>query len=366
MRVLLCPDSFKGCLDALAVAHAMREGVSRAGSHDAVECPVSDGGEGFTQAIASAAGAELRTLSVTGSHGRSVGVPWCAVDGEAVFTVADIVHLGFVAPGERDPGALTTRGIGEMLLAMARGGAERITVGLGGSGTVDGGVGVALALGFTFQDENGEAFEPVGNTLGRIARIEPPKAHPLAGVSVTVANDVDNPLTGEPGAARVFGPQKGATAEQVEQLDDGLANLQRVCSQQNDHPGDGAAGGLGFGLRVFAGARLTPGSEVVIDAVKLREKMAGADLVITGEGRLDMQSVAGKIAWAVGRLAEELGVPCVCVAGSFGEGWAEAGRVFSRCVRATPEGVDAEAGMRGAESLIAEAVAGLPELSGGR
>ena len=372
MRVLLCPDSFKGCMNAPGVAHAMRRGVLRAGGHDVTTLPVSDGGEGFTQAIAQSTDERTRCQPVTASHGAPTNAPWAGytLNGARVgaFTVADIVGHGFVPKDTRDPGALTTRGIGEMLLALRDAGVERIIVGLGGSGTVDGGVGLASSLGFCFLDARGEPVEPVGNRLVDIARVERSSEETIEGVRITAAHDVNNPLTGPDGAARVFGPQKGATREQVEQLDAGLANLHRLCINAGlcdgkDHEGDGAAGGLGFGLRVFAGATLTPGSDVIIETLDLRRRLSEADLVITGEGRLDGQSASGKIAWAVGRLAKDAGVPCVCVAGSLGDGWDEASDVFSRVVSSTPEGMDESEGIERAEELIAEAVCSLPELA---
>jgi len=374
MRVLICPDSFKGCLDARHVANALRQGVLRCGAHEIDECPISDGGEGFTQAIAHARSAQLRTTTATASHSRPVEIPWCAFDRTGLFTVADIVGLALVPETDRpphDPGTLTTQGIGSTLIALKDAGCERIVVGLGGSGTIDGGIGIAHALGFRFFDAHNKPLEPIGNNLERITRVEPPGEHPLQSTEVIAANDVTNPLTGPNGAARVFGPQKGATPEQIERLDAGLANLARVCAEKGladgaNHPGDGAAGGLGFGLRVFARATLTPGTQVVIEATGLRERISAADLVITGEGQLDSQSTSGKAAWAIGTLAHQLATPCVCIAGTLGDGWESAARAFTRVARATPEGMNPAEGIANAEKLIEDAVFGLPELADGR
>lgn len=383
MRVLLCPDSFKGCLDAPAVARAMREGVSRAGAHKIDECPVSDGGEGFTQAIASALDAPLKAEVTIDALHNAFDAPYVLYGKEfkrnALFTVADIVGPSRVPRLRRNPAKLRTAGIGMMIRSLAEpegilvlDRAVRLIIGLGGSCTVDGGVDMAYILGWEFLDKRGELclgdWDRKLSKIVSIRRVNTPR--PLEWMKVVAAHDVMNPLTGPNGTARVFGPQKGATPGQVERLDKGLAHLRRVCIEEGltdeaDHPGDGAAGGLGFGLRVFAGARLTPGARVVIDATGLRDRIAGADLVITGEGRLDHQSASGKIAWAVGSLAGELGVPCVCVAGSFGDGWEGASEVFARSVRATPEGMGLEEGVRRAGELIAEAVSGLPELSPG-
>jgi len=323
MRILLCPDSYKGCLSAKRVAAAMRRGLTRAGAHAIDECPISDGGEGFTHGIAHALGAQTESIRATASNDQQIDIPWCSSVQDGVrtgfFTVADVVGLNFVPAAKRDPGALTTRGVGEVLIALRDAGCERIVVGLGGSGTVDGGVGMAAALGFRLLDAQGKPVKPIGNNLHTIARIEPPNAHPLGGLDIIAARDVNNPLTGDRGAARVFGPQKGATPDQVTALDAGLTNLAAKCAQAGilddaNLPGGGvlgggSAGGLGFGLVAFADARLVPGAEVVIDALDLRKRIPEFDLVITGEGRLDGQSRSGKAAWAIGMLAQELGVP---------------------------------------------------------
>lgn len=381
MRVLICPDKFKDCLSAPDVATAMRRGVSRAGDPEITTLPVSDGGEGFTQAIAHANDATIETLRTFSATTSVIDAPYCLFEDNGVrtaaFTVADIIGREHVPRLRRNPAKLRTDGVGMMLRQLADEEfapegrpPARVLVGLGGSTTVDGGVGMGYVQGWRILDRHGrQVLTDFDRTLARIETIEHVDGdHPLKNVDVLAVHDVDNPLTGPNGAARVFGPQKGATKGQVERLDAGLANLHQRCidaglCHEKDHPGDGSAGGLGFGLRVFANAALTPGAAFMIDALNLRERIGNADLVVTGEGRLDAQSMSGKAAWAIGRLASELGVPCVCVAGSLGEGWEAASEAFTRTVAATPEGTDESEGIARAEELIGEAVFALPELS---
>ena len=386
MRVLICPDSFKGCLDAESAAHTMRRGVLRSGAHEIDECPMSDGGEGFTQAIARANGVELQTHPALSAAETTVDAPYCVFETPqgmtAAFTVADIVGLSMLDPKLRNPVILTALGVGAFMRCLIEVQSRehdcslaRILIGLGGSGTIEGGIGISTMTGWRMRYKrprwmNWNSWHR-DKLLLNIRSIEPSPHDSFPDIEVVAAHDVTNPLTGPNGAARVFGPQKGATPRQVERLDAGLANLHRVCIEAGltdgtDHPGDGAAGGLGFGLRVFAGATLTPGAQVVIEATNLRERIMDADLVITGEGMLDSQSTSGKAAWAIGTLAKELGTPCVCLAGSFGDGWKDAADAFTRAIRATPEGMDPSEGIANAEKLIEEAASGLPELSPGR
>ncbi|NJO67517.1 MAG: glycerate kinase, partial [Rhodospirillales bacterium] len=270
--------------------------------------------------------------------------------------------LALVPPDQRDPTRTTTVGVGELIAAALDLDVARIGVGIGGSATTDGGIGMASALGVRFLDEAGAEVRPVGGDLGRIRRIDAAGLdRRLESVRIEAVCDVDNPLCGPTGAAAVYGPQKGATAGQVNLLDDGLANLADIIERDlgvtcRDLPGAGAAGGLGAGLHAFLGAELKRGVDLVLDLVGLNEKLSGADLVLTGEGQIDFQTAFGKAPAGVGEMAKAHGIPCVAIAGSIGEqlgGLSEAGidAVFSLCSRP----MTLEDALRDAAPLLAAA-----------
>ena len=318
MRVCVAPDSFKGSLSAPAAAGAMARGVLSAGARACVrveldEAPVADGGEGTVEAFTAAAGesADRRESVVTGPTGRRVRAGWVVLReagehdrraaGSAVVETASAAGIGLLSEHERDPTRTTTRGLGELIAEAARSGVGRVVVGLGSSGTTDGGIGVGAALGWRFLDAAGAEVEPTGGGLMRIARVVPPTGG-LVGerVRVEAMCDVENPLLGERGSAAVFGPQKGASAGQVRELERGLRNLVERCRAAGvrvdpEEAGAGSAGGLGFGLRAFAGAVLRPGFAVVAEAVGLAERVGRADVVLTGEGRVDETTLGGKV-----------------------------------------------------------------------
>ncbi|WP_337173879.1 glycerate kinase [Paludisphaera sp.] len=332
MRVVIAPDKFKGSLSAPQVVEAVARGVRAADpSTEIIGVPMADGGEGLVDAITAARdGGEMRRVRVTGPLGDPVHARFALFeDGTAVAEMASASGLVLVPEDRRNPGATTTRGVGELLLAMAEAGARRIVLGIGGSATNDGGAGMAQALGYHLVDSDWRDIPPGGFGLEYLDRVEPPTGVPGSvarkGVQVAVACDVTNPLCGPTGASAVYGPQKGATPEMVERLDRGLRRLADVIARDlgvdiAEVPGAGAAGGLGGGLMAFANGRLKPGIDLVIHAVKLRDKLEGADLCITGEGSLDAQSAYGKTAVGVARLARSLGVPTFALVGSIGDG----------------------------------------------
>jgi glycerate kinase len=333
MKVTIAPDSLKESLGSPAAAAAIARGVRTVlPAAELVLVPVADGGEGTMQAIVEATGGAVQRARVPDPLGRMFEAEWglCGDGRTAVIEMARASGLELLRPEERDPMRATTSGTGGLIASALDAGARKLIVGIGGSATVDGGTGMAEALGVRFLRSDGTPIQGCcGGTLSEIADIDMAGLDPrIAATDLVVACDVTNPLTGQDGAARTYGPQKGADAAQVEELESGLASLadaMRRCLRQDleDMPGAGAAGGLGAGLVAFLGARLQSGVETVMEAARLREKMQGSDLVITAEGRLDWQSAFGKATAGVAGAASELGIPVVALAGTLGEGFAE-------------------------------------------
>ncbi len=319
-RVLVAPTAFKGTLGPAAVGRAMAEGVRRAWPEaEADLCPLSDGGTGLLDALDELEGGRFEELSVRGPLGRRTvaRVLWT---GPARVTIesAEAVGHHLVPAARRDPRVATTRGLGE-LLADVRERADRIALGLGGSATVDGGTGMARALGWGFEDADGGALPEGGAELARLARIRRPADR--WAVPVRALCDVDNPLLGPTGAARVYGPQKGAGPADVEVLEAGLARLAERIERDLGievaaRPGAGAAGGLGAGARAFLGAELVSGAAWMMERARLSERIVGADAVLTGEGRYDPQSGMGKLPGRVLEAAGRAGRPTILVCGA--------------------------------------------------
>ncbi|GGU39872.1 glycerate kinase [Nocardioides albus] len=331
MRVVIAPDSFKGSCDSPAAAAAIAAGWRRgAPGWETVCLPVADGGEGTLHALVGSLGGRIVQHTVTGPHGQPVSAELGLIPAEqpggrvtGVVEMASASGLHLVDPTPTSAAAATSYGTGELIKAALDAGAERILLTLGGSATTDGGVGMAQALGVRFATASGAENASGGVGLHDIVAVDLAGVHPgLARCEVIAACDVDSPLHGPRGAAYVFGPQKGADEATVRMLDDGLRRLGEVCGALADPaaPGAGAAGGLGFASLAFLGAELRSGFDLVADAVGLASAIAGADLVITGEGRLDTQSLGGKTPVGVMRLAQEHGVPVVVIAGDVSQG----------------------------------------------
>ena len=330
MKLVIAPDSFKESMSAervaLAIAAGWREVFAEA---DIRLCPMADGGEGTVEAVLSATGGERREQQVRGPLGTPVTAHWGWLPDErqAVIEMAAASGLHWVAAEQRDARITTTYGTGELVLAALDAGARRIILGIGGSATNDGGAGLLEALGARLLNEEGQPIGRGGAALTDLQRIELAGLDTrLAATEIIIAADVDNPLCGPHGASHVFGPQKGASADQVEQLDHALSHFADVMAaalgqDYRDVPGVGAAGGLGFAARAVLGARFRPGIELVAELSGLAEAVQGADLVITGEGRLDGQSLHGKTPVGVARIARAAGVPVIALAGSLGEGY---------------------------------------------
>jgi glycerate kinase len=313
MRVLVAPDSFGGTLSAVEAADAIAAGFRVVRPDVEVQtAPLSDGGPGFVDVLATAIPGERRTQTVRGPLGALVTATVLVADGTAYVEAAQSAGLHLVDADRRDPRRATSYGVGQMV-ALATAGVQRVVIGLGGTATNDGGAGLWAALGA----QPDTLLSSGGAALAGLTEVLPP--HPIA-ASLVAATDVDNPLLGPNGASAVYGPQKGADRETVLDLDDALrrwADVVEACISQpglRDRPGAGAAGGLGFGLLAL-GAVVTSGFDLVADALALRERVETADLVVTGEGRLDAQSLRGKVVVGIARLAQESGVPCVAVAG---------------------------------------------------
>ncbi|TMC28770.1 MAG: glycerate kinase [Chloroflexi bacterium] len=329
MRVVIAPNAFKGSLSALEAAAAIGEGVRVAvPDADLVLLPIADGGDGTVDALVAATHGEHRGARVRGPVGDPVEADYGLIEAgsTAVIEMAKAAGLALVPPENRDPGVTTTYGVGELLQQGYDGGARRFIVGIGGSATNDGGAGMAQALGYHLLDERGRELPPGGLALQKLARIHAGGVHANWNEAVVdVACDVSNPLTGPNGASVIYGPQKGATPEMVAELDAALARLAEIIRRDlgvdvEQLPGAGAAGGLGAGLVAFAGARLRPGAEMVMETLKLDQRLQGADLVITGEGRLDSQTARfGKGPAAVARHARNAGIPVIAIAGTLAD-----------------------------------------------
>ncbi|GGE35577.1 hypothetical protein GCM10007421_06730 [Halopseudomonas oceani] len=329
MKVLIAPDSFKESLSARAVAEAIAAGWARVYPDAELRlCPMADGGEGTVDAVLAATGGERQQTEVAGPLGDRVVATWGLLPGQrAVIEMAEASGLHRVEPARRDVLSASSFGTGELIRAALDAGVRRIVLGLGGSATNDGGAGLLCALGVRMLDIDGQELPPGGAALAQLRHIDLTGLDTrLAQVEVLVAADVDNPLCGPRGASAVFGPQKGASPAQVEQLDAALAHYADVMAATlgedlRDQPGVGAAGGLGFAARAVLKAAFQPGVQLVAELAGLVEALEDADLVITGEGRLDGQSLHGKTPVGVARLARAAGVPVIALAGSLGEGY---------------------------------------------
>ena len=367
MKVVIAPQSFKGSISALDAARAMEEGVARVVTGaDTVLVPVADGGDGTLETLVEATNGEIRSATVTGPIGKPVMAEWGALgDGEtAMIEMARMSGLALLSLDERDPLRATTYGLGEVIREALEAGFRSFIVGIGGSATNDAGAGMAQALGVRLLDEAGNDLPPGGAALADLHRIDTSGLDARAvEAQFSVACDVSNPLTGPEGASAVYGPQKGATPEVVAQLDEALKNFAGVVERDigtsiNDVPGSGAAGGLGGGMMAFLGGSLRAGVDIVLDQVGLDNKLEGADLVITGEGQLDFQTVYNKAPIGVAWRAKERGIPVVAISGSLGQGFED---VHAEGIDAVASIVCApmsleEASMRAGE-LIADAVA---------
>jgi len=378
MKILIAPDKFKGTLNAHEVAQNIAKGLLDVVPDARIEMvPVADGGEGTAEAVCDARDCSWLECKVHDPLGRGIEARYGWIDQEklAVMEMSEAAGMRRLSESERDPIRATTFGVGEMILDASKRGAKKIIVGLGGSATNDGGFGMARALGFRFFAEAKELTGSV-NDLAKLTTIVPPNGVvgafmpsaqktsrrlaqlPLQRANIIAAVDVKNPLLGENGATRIFGPQKGASKTDLDNLERALTRLADVLVAEfgfdyRDQAGAGAAGGLGLGLLSFCGATIRPGFEVVAEAVGLESKMKDADLVITGEGSLDRQTLEGKTPVGVARLARKLGKPVFAIVGRAAE-VRELGEIFDGIYQNARSGMSQEENMKRAAELLRE------------
>ncbi len=325
-KCILIPDSFKGTMSSQEVCSLMSDAINTYYEDvQIVSIPVADGGEGTVDSFLTAVGGEKIFLDVTGPHFEKMNSFYGIIEGTtAIIEMASCAGLPLVGEDLR-PGQATTFGVGEMMVDAAERGCTKIIVGLGGSATNDGGAGAAAGAGVTFLDAEGSQFVPTGATLDKIASIDRSTMNPaLKGVEVVTMCDIDNPLFGESGAAYVFGPQKGADQKMVEILDEKLRAFSTIVEKNLDVdiselPGSGAAGGMGGGMVAFFNSSLEMGIEVVLDTVHFDRELDDTDIVFTGEGKIDFQSLRGKVVIGIARRTKKKEVPLVAVVGDIGD-----------------------------------------------
>ena len=325
MKVVIAIDSLKGSLSSMEAGMAIKDGILAAKPDaEVIVKPLADGGEGTTDALIEGMNGERIDLTVTGPMHTPVDAYYGYLKdtNTAVMEMASAAGITLVPDSEKNPLLATSYGVGEMINDAIQRGCRNFIIGIGGSVTNDGGIGMLKALGVRFLDENGEDAGEGGQALAKVARIDVSGMNPLLKeCHIQVACDVNNPLCGENGSTYVYGPQKGVTEDMKKTLDEAMAHFARVTSEtlENDYmntPGAGAAGGLGYAFLAYTGAALTPGIELILDAVGLEEELSGANVVVTGEGRLDFQTAMGKAPVGVARLAKKYNAKVIAFAGS--------------------------------------------------
>lgn len=340
MKVVIAIDSLKGSLSSMEAGMAIKDGILAAKPDaEVIVKPLADGGEGTTDALIEGMNGERIDLTVTGPMHTPVDAYYGYLKdtNTAVMEMASAAGITLVPDSEKNPLLATSYGVGEMINDAIQRGCRNFIIGIGGSVTNDGGIGMLKALGVRFLDENGEDAGEGGQALAKIARIDVSGMNPLLKeCHIQVACDVNNPLCGKNGSTYVYGPQKGVTEDMKKTLDEAMAHFARVTSEtlENDYmntPGAGAAGGLGYAFLAYTGAALTPGIELILDAVGLEEELFGADVVVTGEGRLDFQTAMGKAPVGVARLAKKYNAKVIAFAGS----------VTKEATACNKEGIDA-------------------------
>ena len=316
MKIIIAPDSFKESLDAFRVAEALGKGLSKAFPRAELDLmPLADGGEGTRAVIARQLGLQEACVPVTGPYGEVVSFPYSIGGGTALVEVAELIGLGLIPMNKRDPLKIETRGLGEGILHLAKQGVTNLYVGIGGTASHDGGIGLAAGLGYRFLDGAGRELAPIGANLGLVAQVVEPLARPWEQMDICLLTDVQNPLVGRTGATFTFAGQKGLAENAFESCDRDLEHFYRLVNRDMLlYPGAGAGGGLAAGFLTFTNARLSQGIETILSMLSFEERVRDADLVIVGEGRLDWQSLSGKAPMGVARRTPS-GVPVLAVCG---------------------------------------------------
>ncbi len=366
MKIVIAPQAFKGSLSALNVANAVQEGIRRIfPDAQILICPVADGGDGTLETLVESSGGKIMEANVTDPIGKPIAAQWGAMgDGNtAVIEMARTSGLALLTLEERDPLNATTYGLGEIIVSALNRGFRKFIVGIGGSATNDAGAGMAQALGIKLIDREGRNVPFGGAALQNLSSIETSSLDQrVLESNFQIACDVNNPLTGPEGASAVYGPQKGATEENVRQLDSALGVFAEVAKRDlgkdiSNLEGAGAAGGLGAGMIAFIEGHLRAGVDIVLDTVNLAEKLEYADLVITGEGSIDFQTVYNKAPIGVARMAKERGIPTIGISGMLGENYQIVhDHGIDAALSITNGPISLEKALRNAPSLISEAV----------
>jgi glycerate kinase len=332
MKIVVAPDSFKGSLTAIEVSVAIEQGIREVFPEaEVIKIPIADGGEGTVQCLVNATGGKILEEKVIGPLGNEV-LAFYGILGDrktAIVEMAAASGLILIPESKRNPLVTTTYGTGQLIKAALDQGCRKMIIGIGGSATNDGGAGMVQALGVKLLDQEGKEVGFGGGELKKIVKIDIScMDNLLSDTKVLVASDVNNPLCGPQGASKIYGPQKGATPEVIEELDKSLSYFAELIKRDlnkevKDIPGAGAAGGLGAGLMAFLNAELRPGIEIIIEIVKIEQIIRESDLLITGEGRIDAQSVFGKVPFGLGKMAKKYNVPVIAIVGEIGEGFSQ-------------------------------------------
>ena len=353
LKIVIATDSFKGSLSSYDAGRAIADGLRKALKNPLIKIvPVADGGEGTTEALCSALSGKITHVNVSDPLGRPINAAYCIAGGSAIMEMSQADGLPLLLPEERDPLLASTFGTGEMIIDAIRRGCREFMIGIGGSATNDGGTGMLEALGYRFIDKDGNSLRGCGASLEMISSIDETGVVPeLSQCHFTIACDVDTPFCGPEGAAAVFAPQKGADAEMVVRLERGMESFAKTVRTHcgirlDDIPGSGAAGGLGGAFLAFLGAELKPGTDMVLEAIGFDDIIKGCDLVMTGEGKMDSQTLLGKTPAGVLRSASRQGIPVVAFCGKLEDIEALEAAGFAGCYETDANGLPLQEAMR--------------------
>lgn len=328
MRFVVACDSFKGCMTSLQACQSVRQGILKANlKHDVGIFPMCDGGEGTKEVLSAIFNAKKEETTVQDAYGKPIRIEYGIVPEKkmAIMEIASCIGLNLVHRSKRNPLAAHSKGVGMMLMDAIQKGCKEIWIGIGGSSTNDGGIGLLSQLGYRFYDQKKQLLWPNIYALGQVHHVDARNAIDLTGIKIQLALDVTNPLLGPEGATYTFGRQKGIYPSQMEMIDKWMGNYRRRVLKDlhcdlNEKPGSGAAGGIGGALMSVLGANGVWGTDLCIDGYGLKEKIGNCDIVITGEGQTDLQSAYGKVPFRVAQVAKEMGKPCFCLSGALGRG----------------------------------------------